>query len=108
MRNKNTNRSGRSTAPRVAVLVDTSTTWGREIITGIHAYSLSHGRWHLYLEARGSEEIMLLPDGWQGDGIIARIGSVKLARHLQRKRLPLVNVSGIQLSGPQFPRVAND
>jgi LacI family transcriptional regulator len=95
-------------AARVAVLVDTSTTWGRELITGVHNYSRLHGSWHLYLEARGAEEVMTVPDGWQGEGIIARIGSPQLARHLQRKRLPVVNVSGIQLTGPQFPRVAND
>jgi LacI family transcriptional regulator len=108
MRIKSPHQSTRPTAPRVAVLVDTATTWGREIITGIHMYSRSHGRWHLYLEARGSEEIMVLPSGWQGDGVIARVGAVQLARHLQRKRLPVVNVSGIQLRGPQIPRVAND
>ncbi len=55
-------------APRVAVLVDTSTTWGREIITGVHSYARIHGRWQLYFEARGPEEIMGLPGGWQGEG----------------------------------------
>jgi LacI family transcriptional regulator len=102
------NRREASPPPRVAVLVDTSTTWGRELITGIHNYSRLHGSWHLYLEARGAEEIMTLPGGWQGEGVIARIGTIELARHLRRKGLPVVNVSGIQLGGPPFPRVAND
>jgi LacI family transcriptional regulator len=95
-------------ATRVAVLVDTSTTWGRDIIKGVHTYSRTHGGWHLFLEARGHEEMMKLPGGWHGEGIIARIGALPLARHLKRTRLPVVNVSGIQLNGPTFPRVTND
>ncbi len=100
--------SPKVTAPRIAVLVDTSTTWGREVIRGIHQYSRQHGNWHLFLESRGSEEVMTLPGGWQGEGIIARVGTLDLARRLKRKRLPLVNVSGIQLHGPDIPCVAND
>jgi len=95
-------------APRVAVLVDTSTTWGREIIAGIHNYSRRHGGWHLFLEAGGAEEVMALPRGWHGEGIIARVGGVELARRLRRQRLPVVNVSGIQLGGRAFPCVSND
>jgi AraC-like DNA-binding protein len=34
-------------APRVAILVDTSTTWGRNILAGVIAYTRTHGRWHL-------------------------------------------------------------
>jgi LacI family transcriptional regulator len=95
-------------APRVAVLVDTSTTWGREIITGIHNYSRRHGGWRLFLKAGGAEEVTALPRGWQGEGIIARVGGEELARRLRRQRLPVVNVSGIQLSGRPFPCVCND
>lgn len=94
--------------PRVAVLVDTATTWGRGIITGIHHYSRKHGGWHLYIEAKGAEEALLLPRSWQGEGIIARVGTPQQARHLARQRIPVVNVSGIQLPGPELPRVAND
>ncbi len=95
-------------SPRVAVLVDTATTWGRGIISGIHTYSQKHGGWHLFLEARGLEEDFLLPRGWHGDGIIARIGNAELAEHLRRRHIPVVNVSGIQLPTPEFPRVTND
>ncbi len=60
--------------PRVAVLVDTSTTWGRQVHRGIHRYDLKHGPWHIFLEARGMEERMRVPIGWKADGDIARIG----------------------------------
>ncbi len=51
---------------------------------------------------------MTLPGGWQGEGIIARVGNAALGRHLRRKRLPVVNVSGIRLHGRGFPSVTND
>ena len=97
-----------SSPKRVAVLVDTSTTWGRGIITGIQGYSRRHGNWHLFVEARGLDDSTPLPRGWQGDGIIARIGSPEVAEQLRRRRIPVINVSGIRLPGRGFPCVCND
>lgn len=96
------------TVPRVAVLVDTSTTWGRSILAGVIAYTRTHGRWQIFVEARGLEEHLQLPRGWQGDGVIARVSSDAVARELRAKRLPVVNVSGIELDGVAFPRVSTD
>lgn len=93
---------------RVAVLVDTATTWGRDITVGIHNYSRKQRGWRLFIEARGVDDTPKLPRGWQGEGIIARVGTPELALHLRRQKIPIVNVSGIQLPGAQFPRVCND
>ena len=49
--------------PRVAILVDTSTTWGRNILAGVIAYTRTHGRWQIFVEARGIEEHLELPVG---------------------------------------------
>jgi len=95
-------------APCVAILVDTSTTWGRNILAGVIAYTRTHGRWQIFVEARGIEEHLELPAGWHGDGVIARVGSERMARELRAKRLPVVNVSGIELAGARFPRVTTD
>jgi LacI family transcriptional regulator len=94
--------------PRVAVLVDTSTTWGRQIATGIHKFTRRRHPWQLFIEARGTEERPSLPTGWQGDGVIARIGTLAMGKELQALRLPVVNVSAIELPGIDFPRVTND
>jgi LacI family transcriptional regulator len=94
--------------PRVAILVDTSTTWGRSIVAGVIAYTRTHGRWQIFVEARGMEEHLQLPAGWQGDGVIARVGSERMVRELRAKPLPVVNVSGIELPGAIFPRVTTD
>ncbi len=93
---------------RVAVLVDTSTDWGRRVITGVVSYVRGHERWQLFIEPGGSEEHHLLPPGWRGDGVIARISASRIANHLKMRNIPVVNVSGMQVPGAQFPRVAND
>jgi LacI family transcriptional regulator len=105
----NPSRSPRgSTAPRVAVLVDTSTSWGRRIHTGIHKYDRKHGGWQLFVEARGMEESLRVPPGWKCDGVIARVGNPGMARELKKLEIPVVNVSGIDLPGVDFPQVIND
>ena len=103
-----TNKAKSSQPPRVAVLVDTATTWGRQIHRGIHRYDLKHGPWHIFLEARGAEERLRVPTGWKADGVIARIGRLEMAEELKALNIPVVNVSGIQLPGVDFPTVTTD
>lgn len=93
---------------RVAVLVDTSTTWGRDVIAGVHRYSRANVGWQLFIESRGIEQRLWLPTKWKGDGVIARIGFPDLAKQLRALKLPIVNVSGISLPKLTFPRVASD
>lgn len=78
------------------------------MIAGIHRYSRENGGWQLFVEPRGVEQRRWLPTGWKGDGVIARIGFVDLAKKLKSLRLPVVNVSGITLPGVNFPRVVSD
>lgn len=93
---------------RVAILVDTSTTWGRDVIAGVHRYSRENVGWQLFVEPRGVEQRRWLPVAWKGDGVIARIGFVELAKKLKSLKLPVVNVSGITLPKVNFPRVVSD
>lgn len=95
-------------AKRVAVLVDTSTTWGRDVIAGVHRYSRAKADWQLFVEPRGVEQRRWLPAGWKGDGVIARVGFSDLAKRLRALKLPVVNVSGISLPKVDFPRVVSD
>jgi LacI family transcriptional regulator len=93
---------------RVAVLVDTSTTWGRDVISGVHRYGSGEGNWQLFLEPRGIEQRRWLPSGWKGDGVVARIGLPGLAKQLRAMRIPVVNVSAIRLPQVDHPRVVAD
>ncbi len=98
----------KSDTPRIAVLVDTSTGWGRRLIRGIVGYANKHGPWNLWVHARGQDEAQRLPPGWRGDGIIARISDRHVARHVAAARVPVVNVSGIELRGVDCCRVTTD
>jgi LacI family transcriptional regulator len=93
---------------RVAVLVDTSTTWGRDLVTGIQNYARTHGPWQTFLEPRGIEERIQVPRGWRGHGVVARVGRPEMVRDLKALGIPVVNVSGIHLPGADFPRVVSD
>jgi len=54
------------------------------------------------------EEPLALPNGWRGDGVIARVSTQNMAHELSGLDIPVVNVSGIQLQGVKFPNVTND
>ena len=97
-----------SSSKRVAILVDTSTTWGREVIAGVHRYSQEHVGWQLFVEPRGLEQRQWLPTAWKGDGVNARVGFIELAKRVKMLKLPVVNVSGITLPKVNFPRVVSD
>ena len=97
-----------SPCPQVTLLVPAVSGWGRSIIKGVAAFANRHGPWHLHVEPEG--ERRLLPHGWQGDGIIARLSTPAVARAVLDLGVPVVNVSGIFLEGPaaKLPRVCND
>ena len=92
---------------KVALFIESSTSWGRQMIFGIHQVALRHS-WSIYLEARGAEQNIAIPSNWCGDGIIARVSTKKMAEELLALKLPVVNVSGIEIPGVDFPRVSVD
>lgn len=94
---------------KVALLVETSTTWGAKVIRGIADYLQErHERWLFFVEPRGVDETPRLPPGWRGDGIVARVVSRTLARQIQALRVPCVNVSLSTVANADFPRVTSD
>ena len=94
--------------PRINILVDTATNWGRTTIRGILDYSLQHGPWDVWIDPKGQNENYSLPLEEKFDGVIARVSTLPLQEELQRCGLPVVNVSGIQLDSSPFPRVCCD
>jgi LacI family transcriptional regulator len=92
----------------IAVLVDTASGWGRRLIRGVTAYADRHAGWRLWFEPLGRSEAVHLPHDWDGDGVIARIGSLKLAEKLHDLKKPVVNVSAIDIKPYSFTRVTND
>jgi LacI family transcriptional regulator len=92
---------------RVALLIESSRSFGRGVLDGI-AECLRRRRWLVYYQEGGLGD--LLPtwfDAWQGDGIIARIEDRRMARALVQKRIPLVDIRGV-CPVPGVPVVKTD
>ncbi len=98
-------QSGKPQPPKVALLVDTSTGWGRRLVRGVGNYALQHGPWHLWVVPRGRGEPMKLPSDWGGDGVIARLTNAKMATDILSKNCRLVNVSSIKIPEIKVPSV---
>lgn len=77
---------------QVAVLVETEDSWGCSVIRGIADYSQNHGHWNLLIDPRDHEQRSALPDLWNGDGIIARIGTRTQLDQIRERSIPTVNV----------------
>jgi LacI family transcriptional regulator len=94
--------------PRIALMVDTSTNFGTQIIEGVSRFVREHRSWQLLVQPRGEQERSLMPRYWHVDGVIARVTRRTLAADLQRRRVPVVNVSLSVVPGFRFPQVTID
>ncbi|MEN9632566.1 MAG: hypothetical protein RL077_970, partial [Verrucomicrobiota bacterium] len=68
---------------QVALLIETSNAYARGLLQGIVHYIREHQPWsfHLMEQGRGDDPPAWL-ENWQGDGIIARIETPRIARAL--------------------------
>lgn len=85
--------SSSSPGPLVAVVVDPSLSYDREIAKGVAQYAREVGDWRLYVE---EEQDRRLPDfdTWPGQGIIASFDTKRVAQRVMAARLPVVAVGG--------------
>lgn len=93
---------------QVAVLVDTSRSYGQDIVAGVRRYVAEHGPWSLYLEPR--DLLSSFPEWleqWPGDGILARTGNPQMLERLKATRLPVVELRDSS-PGQPFPFVGMD
>jgi LacI family transcriptional regulator len=94
--------------PQIAVLSDTSRSYGRDIVAGVRRYVTEHAPWSLFLEPR--DLLSNFPpwlEKWSGDGILARSGSAEMLRRLKATGLPVVELRTTSLQHP-FPFVGMD
>lgn len=97
--------SNASTIPSVAICVETGTSWGRRVVTGILQYAKEHGPWHIFVEPHGPGEPLQLPASWHGSGVIARVADREAAQTLDALGVPVVNISSIRIDGTDYPRI---
>ncbi|MGH9508022.1 MAG: substrate-binding domain-containing protein [Terriglobales bacterium] len=81
-------------APQVALLLETSTEYGRGLLRGILRYSRLHGPWTLvmapgHLDQMSSLE-RALGRGWKGQGMIGRVRPDDLEGVARTTKVPLV------------------
>lgn len=93
---------------QVALLIETSNAYARGLLQGIVHYIREHDAWafHLMEQGRGDDPPSWLAN-WDGDGIIARIETSRIAQAVVRAGLPAVDVSAARLV-PALPWVETD
>ena len=97
-----------SEAKKVALLIETSNRYGRDLLYGVRDWMRESEGWAVRFteQARRAPLPSWLRD-WRGDGIIARVDSPQIAAALRRTRLPVVDVSAERFSS-EFSRVSID
>lgn len=76
--------------PQVALLLETSTEYGRGLLRGILRYARLHGPWSLSVAPGHLNQVLPNARSWSGTGIIARIHSPETERRLRAMRIPFV------------------
>jgi LacI family transcriptional regulator len=87
--------------PHVALLVESSHGYGRDLLSGIIRYVNEHGPWSVYFRPQGLEAAppLWLRD-WRGDGILVRVEDQAMAEAVWRSGIPAVN---LRVPFPEFP-----
>ena len=93
---------------RVALIIETSSGYGRNLMSGIVKYMRMHDEWSVFLEQRDlwKQPPSWLSD-WQGDGIISRATTPKLVAAIEKNGVPLVEVTDRRGDG-DLPQVRSD
>jgi LacI family transcriptional regulator len=94
--------------PHVALIVETSSAYGRLVLKGITRYVRTHHPWSIFLEQRA---LTTKPpgwlEGWRGDGIISRATDRRLAETLARSRVRVVDLTD-RHGEAGFPLIRSD
>ena len=92
----------------VALIVETSVVYGREILRGISRYLETHARWSVFLDERELDapapEWLL---DWSGDGVILRSTTPELALGLRERGLAVVDLND-RHGDLGLPRISSD
>jgi LacI family transcriptional regulator len=94
--------------PRIALIVEMSGIYGRQVLQGIAKYQQSHRPWSVFLEQR---ELRAPPPPWllkqPWDGIICRSTTRQLAQAFLRRKIPVVDLNDLY-GGLGLPRIWSD
>jgi LacI family transcriptional regulator len=92
----------------VALLIETSGSYGRGLLRGVAKYNRERGGWSTYFHPHGlGDPPPPWLKHWRGDGILARIDTPEIAQLLLKSGVPVVNLRGTVAALP-FPYVGPD
>lgn len=93
---------------RVVLLVDTSRSYGREIVRGVGRYQRERGDWAIYYKPHGLGEPT---PPWlreaRPDGLLVRIGDAAMASAVRKLGVPAVDLRGV-ISDTGLPTIGVD
>jgi LacI family transcriptional regulator len=94
--------------PNVALIVETSVVYGRQILHGVARYLRAYGTWSIFLDER---ELLAAPPEWllewDGDGVICRSTTPSFAQALRERRLAVVDLND-RYGELGFPHISSD
>jgi LacI family transcriptional regulator len=76
--------------PKVALLVETSRGFGRDMLRGIARYAQLHGPWSFHITPGDFEQAVPKMKQWGGTGIIARIPNERVAQAILEADVPTI------------------
>jgi LacI family transcriptional regulator len=92
----------------VALLIETSGSYGRGLLRGVAKFNREHGGWSTYFHPHGlGDPPPPWLTNWKGDGILARIETPQIAAALARTGAAVVNLRGT-VGELTFPYVGPD
>jgi LacI family transcriptional regulator len=94
--------------PQVALIIETSTAYGRNLLRGVSQYIREFGPWNVYMEQRSLQD-PLPPwlDRWDGNGIISRASTPQSAHRVVRTGIPTVDLND-QVRNLGLPQIHSD
>ncbi|WP_246151989.1 XylR family transcriptional regulator [Rubripirellula reticaptiva] len=84
--------------PHVAILIETSRSYGRALLRGVRRYITETGPWSVFMELR-SLDSPTPPwlKHWKGDGILTRTSNQAMATAISRTNVPTVELRSTRL-----------
>lgn len=76
----------------MAVLIETSTAYGRGLLRGISRFAHAQPHWSLYLKPSGKDGALRNLKDWNVDGVLVRVHDRRLADRVLSSSLPVVDL----------------
>lgn len=78
--------------PKIALLIETSSSYGRGLLRGIAQYARLYGPWSLYIEPGSLDGPVPRLEDWGAQGIIALIRTRRFAEKIRGSNVPTVDL----------------